>query len=696
MTAPKTAAPMPGMSREELIAFFQEHFSNGHVPRWITDESTDLEMLRSHADAIREATAWERQAGHSNGRNGGKPKRSIVLTNAADIVEEDVSWLWKPYVPRGFLILLMGDEGAGKTTFDSLVVARTTRGKLPGQTEPERVLIIGDEDSWAQQWKPQLRLAGANLALVDFARAKYEGDEDDVDESIMLPDDADVLQEKIETVGFRSVVIDPLESHQKGARSAFDPLENRQLQSPLIRLAHRTGATIIGNVHTNRDKSSSGRGRMGGSFTKRQSARHVLVLGWSPDKPDEKSVHRVLAVDKSNLLGPKEKQAISLKLDGDGLGRGFMEVGDEVEFTVKQVLEATNQAAGVETRGGKVSKDLNDDRIPALKGRWTQPTVSTILRSPIYRGKLHLKGEEYDGLHEAIISDDMWNAAAASRISKSRPGQGRGRPSRRFLFTRGMLKCRCGASLVVHSASDTYQCMGRRNDPRSCDQGKIKRELIDGSLTSYFMREGFDDDATRAELLRATQGRLEEARQLRRQAEREVTKAIESFTRVRSDYKAGVITAAEWREFAAELESERQAAEAEVEPLRRREMAAVPPADEQLAELRATVGSCDLAAIRAALQRLFVGFHLGTSDLAAELVDELAPETDNLLDPVEVGGGLVVWAELSPAAVLGIDDQAPILDRQPLRLDGQNDSVALPIQYLFRPIPCGIGPPEGN
>jgi hypothetical protein len=164
--------------------------------------------------------------------------------------------------------------------------------------------------------------------------------------------------------------------------------------------------------------------------------------------------------------------------------------------------------------------------------------------------------------------------------------------------------------------------------------------------------------------------------QLRKQAERQAAKAIESLTRIRADYKAGKITADEWREFAAEGESERQAAEAEAARLRRREMAAVPPADEQLAEIRASLGSANVAEIRTALQRLFVGFHLGISDLADH--PGPAPETENLLDPVEVGAGLMVWAELSPAAVLGIDhDQAPILDRQPVHR--QNGSNALPI-----------------
>jgi hypothetical protein len=100
----------------------------------------------------------------------------------------------------------------------------------------------------------------------------------------------------------------------------------------------------------------------------------------------------------------------------------------------------------------------------------------------------------------------------------------------------------------------------------------------------------------------------------------------------------------------------------------------VPPADEQLAEIRATLGSADVAEIRAVLHRLFIGFYLGTSDLADN--PQPAPESDNLLDPVEVGSGLMVWAELSPAAVLGIDDdQAPVLERQPVHRQNSSDEL---------------------
>jgi hypothetical protein len=298
-----------------------------------------------------------RRLHEQNERLNGKraPKRTILLTNAAEVTDENVSWFWKPYIPRAMLVALVGNEGAGKTTFECLVAGRATCGDLPDQTEPERVLIIGDEDSWSMQWKPQLRLAGADLTLIDFARAGYEGDEDGMDDSITLPDDVGVLEEKIEGT-YRLVIIDPLESHMKGAKSAFDPAENRRLQAPLVRLANRTGATIIGAVHTNRDKSTSSRARMGGSSTKRHSARHLLVLGWSPDEPDEKSSLRMLIPDKSNLIAPHEKVPIGLKLDGDGHGHGVMEVGEEAEFTVKQIFDATDRAAGVEKGTDGLSK----------------------------------------------------------------------------------------------------------------------------------------------------------------------------------------------------------------------------------------------------------------------------------------------------------------------------------------------------
>jgi site-specific DNA recombinase len=364
------------------------------------------------------------------------------------------------------------------------------------------------------------------------------------------------------------------------------------------------------------------------------------------------------------------------KSNGGGRTYGYRSVKGVLQIVLKEkiiVIRIYDRfLAGVSQ--SQIARDLSDDGVPTLKGRWNQATVSAILRNPVYRGLVRFKGELYPGKHEAIIDEDTWNAVATVRASRNAPGRGKGRPSERFLLTKGMLKCRCGATMIVRPSRDYYECSGRKADLRTCDQKPVNRELVDGSLTAYFEREGYDANAVHRELVRAAQGRLEEARQLREQAEREVTKSVERLGRVKRDYQDGRLDADDWNEQREQLIAEREAAEAQAGRLRRREMTAVPPADEQLAEIRSKLGSDDTAAIRVALQRLFVGFHLGLSGAEtpelAEADCEPAPETDNLLDPVEVGGALKVWAELNPAAVLGIDDdQAPVLDRQPIHMD---------------------------
>jgi hypothetical protein len=90
---------------------------------------------------------------------------------AADVSEEDVDYLWQDRLARGFVSLLAGETGLGKTFTILDVVARLTTGKpLPGTGEvhdPIRVLIIS-EDSQSKVLKPRLAKLGADLDRVEF------------------------------------------------------------------------------------------------------------------------------------------------------------------------------------------------------------------------------------------------------------------------------------------------------------------------------------------------------------------------------------------------------------------------------------------------------------------------------------------------------------------------------------------------
>jgi hypothetical protein len=69
-----------------------------------------------------------------------------------------VRWLWDRRLLLGYLCLLLGAEGMGKGTVAAWLIARLTKGELPGDLEgvPARVLVLGDEDAFDSVWVPRL------------------------------------------------------------------------------------------------------------------------------------------------------------------------------------------------------------------------------------------------------------------------------------------------------------------------------------------------------------------------------------------------------------------------------------------------------------------------------------------------------------------------------------------------------------
>ena len=67
-----------------------------------------------------------------------------------------------------FLSLIIGVEGVGKGSLAAWMLARLTRGQLPGDLHrhPVNVAVVGDEDSFDHVWTPRLHAAGADLARI--------------------------------------------------------------------------------------------------------------------------------------------------------------------------------------------------------------------------------------------------------------------------------------------------------------------------------------------------------------------------------------------------------------------------------------------------------------------------------------------------------------------------------------------------
>jgi hypothetical protein len=77
-------------------------------------------------------------------------------------------WIWQDRVVMGYLSLLVGNEGVGKGTLIAWLIARLTRGELPGDLRDHQigVGVLGDEHGFDDVWTPPLHAAGADLARV--------------------------------------------------------------------------------------------------------------------------------------------------------------------------------------------------------------------------------------------------------------------------------------------------------------------------------------------------------------------------------------------------------------------------------------------------------------------------------------------------------------------------------------------------
>jgi putative DNA primase/helicase len=133
-------------------------------PRSIDDDQQDDDQ-QDDADDHRH----EQQHEHNGGRRRGA-RFSAAKLSADDF--RNTRWALQGYVPLGSVAAQLGIGGAGKGVFGSYLLAKATRGQLPGHLEghPVNVLIIGNEDDYNERWGPAIVAAGGDIERVYYLR----------------------------------------------------------------------------------------------------------------------------------------------------------------------------------------------------------------------------------------------------------------------------------------------------------------------------------------------------------------------------------------------------------------------------------------------------------------------------------------------------------------------------------------------
>ena len=204
---------------------------------------------------------------------------------------EPPRWAWSERIVLGYLNLLIGNEGVGKGTLIAWLIARLTRGELPGDLygEPAGAAVIGDEDSFDGVWTPRLYAAGADLARVVQVERPDGG-------FVNLREDRDQLAAVVKGEGLAVLYFDQLLDNLGVEVDDWRTKQVREALQPLRSIARELNIAALGSLHPNK-RGDTFRQLVCGAVAFNAVSRSSLLLAHHPDD----QTRRVAVVGKGNL-----------------------------------------------------------------------------------------------------------------------------------------------------------------------------------------------------------------------------------------------------------------------------------------------------------------------------------------------------------------------------------------------------------
>lgn len=294
-------------------------------------------------------------------------RRTAVLTPSTAITVRPVHWLWAGRIPAGSMSLIAGREGIGKTTVAYQLAADITRGRLPGEHHgtPKAVIVAATEDSWEHTIVPRLMAAGADLARIYRVAVITPGG---VDDALSLPVDLAELGRCIDQVDAALVLLDPLMSRLDAKLDAHRDGEVRQALEPLVALAQRHAAVVLGIIHVNKSSGGDALTRIMASRAFTAVARAVLFV---LTDPDDEAV-RLLGQVKNNL-GRLDLPTLTFRID-----TALVADTDEGPVTTGRIVWGPETDRSINDTLGIADEDTEARSAVAEAGDWLTDWLASL------------------------------------------------------------------------------------------------------------------------------------------------------------------------------------------------------------------------------------------------------------------------------------------------------------------------------
>jgi hypothetical protein len=214
---------------------------------------------------------------------GDAPLKMGVVQTLSHFRSRKMRWLWDDIIPNGAAVIFAGMGGVSKSTFSIWLAGRVTRGLVKGTLlgEPADCLYVSHEDGIEEVVLPRAQANG-----VDTDRFHVFGVASKLVNGVSMPkfpEDLNLLEEKINEVNAKVVIIDPVLSAMASGRDPNSNVDVRELIDPLNQLAQRLGISIICIAHVNKTVTNA-RTAVTGSAAWSDATRGTLLFAM--DEPD--------------------------------------------------------------------------------------------------------------------------------------------------------------------------------------------------------------------------------------------------------------------------------------------------------------------------------------------------------------------------------------------------------------------------
>lgn len=227
-----------------------------------------------------------------------------AFMDLADVEEEEVEFLLKPYLVRGAANVLDGNMGEGKSTFTCAIAAAVTTGKAPPfakSIEQGNVLVLSAEDDPARALKPRMIRYGADVSRIRFQNAPFT-----LNDSGMA-----LLRQECEQHRPLLIIIDPVIAYMAEDVDGNSANDTMRFIVKLDYLAREFNSCILLVRHFRKAKSDTPMHRGVGSIALSARVRSGLMLGRHPDGEDL----RIVAHSKHNYSKKGPSLVFELKDD---------------------------------------------------------------------------------------------------------------------------------------------------------------------------------------------------------------------------------------------------------------------------------------------------------------------------------------------------------------------------------------------